>query len=197
MFGRPSFVIRQSYRQLYHYQLKRGSLSWKPSYSLTSAPLNGAWTWQGHNDPYQPQPGLQNVKPSSNKISDPILPQRKTLWSRIPGPSWAPQPSHTKKSETFDKKVQLAVGEKALDDKEMVQDKECPDLLLLLKAITHMLEWEEHSTPNWFTVIREVLHMLVNINVENKCCTTDFDHLISDTLRKPNLILKPNQLNEK
>ena len=23
--------------------------------------------------------------------------------------------------------------------------------------------------------------MLVNINVENKCCTTDFDHLISDT----------------
>ena len=39
--------------------------------------------------------------------------------------------------------------------------------------------------------------MLVNINVENKCFTTDFDHLISDTHRKTNLILKPNQLNEK
>ena len=197
MFGRPSFVIRQSYRQLYHYQLKRGSLSWKPSYSLTSAPLNRAWTWQGHNDPYQPRPGLQNVKPSSNKISDPILPQRKTLWSRIPGPSWAPQPSHTKKNKAFHKEVQLAVGEKALDDKEMVQDRACPDLLLLLKAITHMLEWEEHSRPNWFTVIRDVLQMLVNINVENKCCTTDFDHLISDTLRKPNLILQWNQNSEK
>merc|ERR1711994_1219166 len=113
------YLRRQSYRQLYHYQLKRGSLSWKPNFSLTYAPLNGA---------------------SSNKISDPILPQRKTLWSRIPGPSWAPQPSHTKKSETFDKKVQPAVGEKALDNKEIVQDRECPDLFLLLKAITHMLE---------------------------------------------------------
>ena len=151
MFGRPSFVIRQSYRQLYHYQLKRGSLSWKPSYSLTSVPLNVAWTWQGHNDPYQPQPGLQNVKSSLNKISDPILPQRKTLWSRIPGPSWAPQPSHTKKN----KEVQPAVGEKALNDKEMVQDRECHDLLLLLKAITHMLEWEEHSRPYWLNGIRE------------------------------------------
>ena len=176
MFGRPSFHIRQSYRQLYHYQLKRGSLSWKPNFSLTYAPLNGA---------------------SSNKISDPILPQRKTLWSRIPGPSWAPQPSHTKKSEAFDKEVQPAVGEKALDDKEMAQDRECPDLLLLLKAITHMLEWEEHSRPNWFTVIREVLQMLVNINVENKCFTTDFDRLILDTLRKPKLILQWNQHSEK
>ena len=65
---------------------------------------------------------------------------RYALWSRIPGPSWAPQPSHTKKNNAFHKEVQLAVGEKALDDKEIVQDMECPDLLLLLKAITHMLE---------------------------------------------------------
>merc|ERR1711974_484997 len=112
------YLRRQSYRQLYHYQLKRGD-PW-----TTHPPPYGGWSWQTGAAPYQPQPSGPKLAASGQHETTPS-----SSWDYWSSP-WAPQPSHTKKR-----------GPRLLKKEKAVQEGDCHNLLILLEeAIAHVME---------------------------------------------------------